>query len=515
MTDTGSGGTTQPPPSGYREVERKFRVPAGFVLPDFTGVTGVHRVEARPTFSMTNAYYDTPDLRLFRWGITLRRREGGPDEGWHLKLPVIGREEGVRDEIQAPLGPHVPAELVRIVTPFVRGGDLERVASLRTERTPTLLLDTAGRPRIEVVDDRVEIDGGAGFREIEAEAVPTPESSLDEPLLQRVSESLLAAGAVPGTMSKAGAALGPRAAVPPDVEDIPWPSADAPAGDVVHAYLAMHTRRLLLADLSLRRDLPDAVHQMRVSARRLRSGLKVFGPLLDTEWATRLRAELGWMASGLGQARDTEVLQERLDTHARQLDAGDDQRAQVLVDAVLSARMDDAISAVGAVVDSPRYLQLLEDLVEGVRRPSLTKRADEAAGDVLPPLVDKAYRRLERRVAGLALDTPSPEWHETRIAAKRARYAADAVTPVIGHGMRRLADQLAAVTDVLGHHQDAHVAQEALRGMAGMPVAVEPEAAFALGRLLAIEEAAEVADREAFLALWPDVRKAARRAGIG
>lgn len=514
MTDTRSGGTTPTPPSGYREVERKFRVPAGFVMPEFTGVTGVHRAEARPTFSMTNDYYDTPDLRLFRWGITLRRRAGGPDEGWHLKLPVIGREEGVRDELRAPLGPQVPDELARIVTPFVRGGQLERVASLRTERTPALLLDADGKPRIEVVDDRVDVEGGAGFREIEAEAVPTAEGSLDEPLLQRVSESLLAAGALPGTMSKAGAALGPRAAVPPDVEELPWPPADAPAGDVVHAYLALHTRRLLLADLALRRGLPDAVHQMRVSARRLRSGLKVFAPLLDAEWATRLRGELGWMASGLGQARDTEVLQERLDEHARQLDAGDDLRAQAIVDAVLSARMDEATSAADAMADSPRYLGLLEDLVEGVRRPPLTERADEPASDVLPPLVDKAYRRLERRVAGLSLDTPSPVWHEARIAAKRARYAADAVAPVIGHGMRRLADQLADVTEILGHHQDAHVAQEALRGMAATTVAVDPADAFALGRLLAIEEAAEVTDRQALLALWPDVRKAAHRAGL-
>ena len=37
---------------------------------------------------LTAAYLDTDDLRLARWRVSLRRREGGTDEGWHLKLPV-------------------------------------------------------------------------------------------------------------------------------------------------------------------------------------------------------------------------------------------------------------------------------------------------------------------------------------------------------------------------------------------------------------------------------------------
>lgn len=472
---------------------------------------------------MVNDYYDTADLRLFRWGITLRRRVGGPDEGWHLKLPVAGRGQGVRDEIHAPLHAEgrgsaqgsdqseVPDELARLVTPFARGGRLERVAGLRTQRAPTLLLDDSGTPRIEVVDDHVQVIGGTAFREIEAEALPDADGALDEPMLHQVGDTLLAAGATPGTMSKAGAALGPRAAVPPDVDEIAWPSADAPAGDVVHAYLAQHTRRLLLADLSLRRGLPDAVHQMRVSARRLRSGLKVFAPLVDREWADDLRLELGWMASGLGTARDTEVLRERLDSHVAQLDEGDEMQARAVIDAALAERMADADSEVEAVVDSDRYIRLLDSLVDGVRRPPLTERAHQPAGDVLPPLVAKAFHRLDHRVGALDLATPSPQWHEARIAAKRARYAADAVAPVLGHDVERLAERLADVTEVLGHHQDAHVAQTTLRELSS---GADPTGAFALGRLLAIEEAAEVADRVALLDLWPAVRRAAHRAGV-
>lgn len=498
--------------TAHREVERKFRVTGAFTMPDLGAVSGVARVEAHPTFAMSNVYYDTSDLRLFRWGITLRRRAGGPDEGWHLKLPVQGAGEGVRDEMRVPLGPDLPDALARLVTAFARSEPLVPVAALQTERTPWLLFDADGTAVVEVVDDTVSVMEGdrvaTRFREIEAEALT---GAPDEHLLGRVSETLLSAGAVPGTMSKAGAALGPRAAVPPELPELPWPEPTAPSGDVVSAYLALHCRRLLLADLRLRRDLPDAVHQMRVSARRLRSGLKVFEPLVDQEWARHVRAELGWMASGLGAARDTEVLQERLDTHAAQLGEADSALARAVLDPALGQRMADAAGEAASVVDSARYAALLETLVDGVRRPPLTERARTSAEEVLPPLVAKAFRRLDRRVAGLEMDTPSPVWHEARIAAKRARYAADAVAPVLGHDMDRLASRLADVTEVLGSHQDAHVAQQTLRDLAADAGAA---GAFALGRLLGIEQSAEMADRLAFLDLWPQVRRAAHRAGI-
>lgn len=501
--------------TAHREVELKFRVTGAFALPELASLPGVARVQVRPTFTMSNVYYDTADLRLFRWGITLRRREGGPDQGWHLKLPVQGASEGVRDEIRAPLSDTLPEDLARIVRPFARSAPLGPVAALRTERTPRILVTTDGAQAIEIVDDTVSVLDGdriaTRFREIEAEALPAHDGAIDEALLQRVGDALLAAGAVPGTMSKAGAALGPRAAVPPDVAELPWPDAGAPAGDVVAAYLALHCRRLLLADLLLRRDLPDAVHQMRVSARRLRSGLKVFEPLVDEAWARALRAELGWMASGLGAARDTEVLRERLDDHAAELGEDDAERARTVIDASLARRMAAAEDEVRAVVDSDRYVALLEMLVDGVRRPPLTERAAQPAHTALPPLVAKAFRRLESRVEGLEPATPSPVWHEARIAAKRARYSADAVAPVLGHDMARLADRLADVTEVLGHHQDAHVAQSTLRELVAE---TDPAAAFALGRLLAVEESAERADRATFLDLWPSVRRGAHRADV-
>ena len=87
---------------------------------------------------------------------------------------------------------------------------------------------------------------------------------------------------------------------------------DEPARCAVRDLLRRNVRTLIANDVAVRREQPDAVHQMRVAARRLRSALKTFGPLLDPEWAGSLRAELKWLADALAGARDNEVLLERL-----------------------------------------------------------------------------------------------------------------------------------------------------------------------------------------------------------
>src|SRR5665647_3559319 len=168
-------------PMTHREVERKVRVPEDFALPPLGGIApGVTDIVAGEPFTMVAAYHDTHDLRLIRWGATLRRREGGPDEGWHLKLPVADGESLVRDEIALPLDAgdvgHVPSEIADLIRAVVREAPLVHVVTVRTRRTPYVLLDGTGVPVAELVDDRVDVveDGVVvrSFREIEVEARP-------------------------------------------------------------------------------------------------------------------------------------------------------------------------------------------------------------------------------------------------------------------------------------------------------------------------------------------------------
>ncbi|MBL7490404.1 CYTH and CHAD domain-containing protein [Frankia sp. AgB1.9] len=148
------------------EIERKFAVEPGFALPSLVNAgrdAGVAAVGTLETFTQEAVYYDSEDLRLARAKITLRRRTGGTDDGWHLKLPA---GTGAREEIHRPLDAGEPdergvancappADLLDIVFLVLRGARVSPVARLVTTRTATRLLDAAGAGLVEIVDDHV------------------------------------------------------------------------------------------------------------------------------------------------------------------------------------------------------------------------------------------------------------------------------------------------------------------------------------------------------------------------
>lgn len=502
-------------PITQREVERKLQVHGLFALPDLVSAeTGAASVDQQEPRAMVAVYHDTPSLRLFRWGVTLRRRTGGSDEGWHMKLPVEGADGGTRDEIQLPLDAGeagaVPAALSGIVEALVRDERLQPVVTLSTQRTPYILRDADGTAFAELVDDTVSVLDGdrvlEQFREIEVEAL-TDDSSMLEPVV----EALARAGARPGGDSKAARAIGPAASAPPDVVIAPWPTRRGPASDAIRCYLATHVHRLLLQDVRVRRNLPDSVHQMRVATRRLRSGLRVFRPLLDPEWADGLREELAWLAATLGANRDAEVLERRLLDLARLLPDDLVDEATGVIAETFGSRVGDARAVVLEALATERHHSLLVRLVDAARDPHMTEAAAQACDAVLPTTTARAFSRLRRRVGALDAHGSSLDWHEARIAAKRARYAAEATAPVLGDDMKRLAVALEDVTELLGEHQDSAVAQAALRDLAED---ASSRAAFALGIMHAEELGKELAARRDMRRLWPRVRNTARKAGM-
>src|ERR1700739_1270752 len=146
-----------PKTSRYLEVERKFDVANSAVSPSFDGVAAVTHVETAPTQSLDATYFDTPAQDLARNKITLRRRTGGTDAGWHLKLPA---GPDARTEIRAPLtsGPaeqDVPGELRDVVLAIVRDHPLEPVARISTERETQVLYGAEGTALAEFSNDHV------------------------------------------------------------------------------------------------------------------------------------------------------------------------------------------------------------------------------------------------------------------------------------------------------------------------------------------------------------------------
>src|SRR3954468_6690567 len=136
----------------HLEIERKFDVDERFVLPDLAGLPGVAEVWEPVEHVLEAAYYDTADLRLARARVTLRRRTGGADAGWHVKLPAAA---GARRELHSPVGRAAktpPKAVLQPVLGVVRRAPTGQVAILRTRRLVTELADGAGRVLAELAD---------------------------------------------------------------------------------------------------------------------------------------------------------------------------------------------------------------------------------------------------------------------------------------------------------------------------------------------------------------------------
>jgi CHAD domain-containing protein len=288
------------------------------------------------------------------------------------------------------------------------------------------------------------------------------------------------------------------------------------AGEVVLAYLDANAAKLGVLDLAVRRDKPGAVHQMRIAVRRLRSTLQSFTGIISKAETEHLRAELKWLGGVLGTARDIEVLADYLHAGLKavptELVLGP---AQARITAHFAPLEASSRKAVIDALDSERYRALRAELGRLLDSPPLTPGAAEPAGKALPPAVGRTYWRTRRRLrragrapAGQARDVAL---HETRKAAKRARYAAEATEPALGkktgREARRFAKHMKHVQSALGAHQDAVIARTTAREI-GVQAHLAGENAFSFGLLH------ERAHRQAG-ACVDEARHAGRRASRG
>ncbi|MDQ6772214.1 MAG: CYTH and CHAD domain-containing protein [Candidatus Dormibacteraeota bacterium] len=490
-----------------REREVKLQAAPGFHVPQLSGLAPEVEPGAGSEERLETTYWDTHDLRLARWGVSLRHRGA---QGWTLKLP--GRVAGPlleRPELLfAGTARTVPAPAQQVLRAYVRGSQLEPVARLSTWRRRVPLLGPGGRQVAEVVDDEVSVLDGrrvaARFREVEVELQDGGDHVL-EPLLAR----LRAAGAgAPDPTPKHVRALGPSAVGPPEVADTPL-SAVPRAGEVVTNALAAAVGLILRHDPGIRLGGdPEDVHQARVGTRRLRSHLRTFRPLLNGEWADALRDELGWLADELGRVRDQEVLTERLQGHVLRLPEVDRRSARAVV-ARLEAEAIVGRAELLAGLASQRYVDLLERLVAAANRPVLDETAALPASDLLPRLVRRPWRGLRRAVRSLSAEPEDVDLHRCRIFAKRVRYAAEAVAPAVGPEAQKFAAAAAALQGVLGDHQDAAGAEVWLRAHAGVG-----RRAFAAGAMAALEMGAAEAARARWRKSWRRLDKRALRSWI-
>jgi CHAD domain-containing protein/uncharacterized protein YjbK len=489
------------------EREAKFSAWPGFEVPDLGGLVAGIAVGAGHDDVLDAVYYDTADLRLIRRGITVRHRTGGDEARWTVKFPIDVEANGTdadllsRREIDLELPPGPPPhEVASLVRAHVRTADLVAVAHLQTRRHQVKLRQ-GGQTVAEVDDDEVSVFDGehvaARFREVEVEIeVEEPPEGLLEAITARVRE---AGAGPPDPTPKLVRALGPRALAPPELVPVDLPSS-LTAGELVTAAITASVRRIIDFDHLVRLDADvEGVHQARVGARRLRSDLHTFGPLLDAKRVESIRDELKWLGQELGAVRDADVLLERLHHESGDLSRQVDRDAADRLLERLAVERADALAACIEALDSPRYAALLDELVAIADEVPMGKAADKRADKVVPALVAAPYRKLAKAVGDLDEHPPDAELHAVRKRAKKARYAAEAAVPAIGGPARRLAKALRAVQEVLGEHQDAAVAEAWLREAAGE---ASPEQAMAAGLLISRQRALADASVDEWRGAW-------------
>lgn len=375
--------------SRFLEVEAKFSVADSTQCPDLTTLPQIAAVAHSESQSLSAVYYDTEDLRLTRAKVTLRRRTGGNDDGWHIKLPgAMGRTE-IRAALNAPVdGEYViPPEILSQVRSLTRNRPLVEVAQVDNNRTETVFADEHGEPVAEFCDDRVTassfLEGGTTttWREWEVElAGSLPGSKEGNKLLADATGLLTAAGAqVADSPSKLASALGDsinNAPVPPSAQQ-PRVEPGTPAAAVVAA-LQENRDKLVAYDPRVRADEWDSVHQMRVATRELRSHLQTFHGIVTGPEIARIEEDLKALAGMLGIARDAEVVEERWQNILEEMDAdilGDETRAHLSRDMGRAYRR--AHRHVIGALNSQRYLDLLESLDELLLNPPVGTHAEQ------------------------------------------------------------------------------------------------------------------------------------------
>ena len=452
---------------------------------------GLHVVSST-TNRRTTVHYDTAGLHLARWGCTLYRRSKGT---WTVSV------DGQDVQSFGGGGDAPPQVVVDFLTAYHRGMELVPLVEMRT-RQRHIELSNAKGVLVCIDDERSEGIPAPEYNGIRRLVVSSPKGARRQVAV--VARAMRSAGAGPTDGVPAYLAV---AGVRPPPPEVPMPDV-SPRSTVVEAIqgaLAASVVRLIRNDGPTRcGEDPEGLHQARVATRRLRSDLRTFLPLLDARWVEDLRADLSELADDLGRVRDADVLLERLRTSAR--DMPDTEAVEGVLCSLVRTREADRARLL-VVMRGQEYLRLLDRLASAAVSPAIVNGGNERASDVLPPLARETWVRLRRRVRSLGSQPTDEDLHAVRIAAKRARYAAEAVGPAVGAEAAAFARAMADLQTHLGDLHDAVVAADWLRAAAA---AAPPRETFVAGEL----RGRQLEQAGALRASWKRVWQAARHSRL-
>ena len=484
--------------AGTAEVEWQFEaVDLRLVerwLNDSSSIAAPQTLEELGTRRIRDTYLDTPDWRLHRAGYTLRARAVDGEHELTLKS-LADAVDGVRTRLEltqqlrrgtADLAgwPHGP--VVDRVRLLVGRHSLEPLFRVNTRRRAYALQLNGAALSAELALDDTSIPVADGqpvrLQRVEIELAP---GARRRELQSFVRQIRTGSHMRPAMTSKFEAGLAAAALRPIDLPEVGPTDGGPLVHDVAYSFLRRHFLRFLEHEGASRLgDDPEGVHQMRISARRLRAAVQLFAPYLPHRFGF-YRRELRWVAGALGAVRDLDVQLIQLAEWTTDMQPADAAALQPLA-AILEKRQRRARVRLLRTLNSRRYARLVAGLTGSLRRGPTRHtpgRRVQVAG-LAPSLIKRRHRRVLRDGKRLKPSSPPAEFHRLRIQSKRLRYTLECLDDVYPKSMPRLVRRLADVQDVLGLHQDADVAVIHLRELIDEQAETfSPRALFLLGRI--------------------------------
>ncbi|GAA0586422.1 CHAD domain-containing protein [Caenispirillum bisanense] len=437
--------------------------------------------KGRPhTQPLKSVYFDTPDFLLFDGGASLRVRHAGRRRIQNVKARGDG-SAGLfsRKEWEHDISGDTPDPQAILATGlqdlFGRPGVLDELRPLFvTEFKRTTYTLGNGTWEVALTFDRgaVTADGGSQpISEIELELVRGDPAHLFE--IARALHEAAPLRLSTRSKSERGYALlgGGLEQDPVKAPDIPV-TADMPLREAIQTICRSCQRHLLHNEPALRdRKEPEAVHQMRVALRRLRSALSVFRQEVAGAATDSLTAGLKWLTAELGPARDTDVFIAEILGPVREAHPGEDGLPMLLQR--FEKRRGQHYRRAIAAVDSHRFTDLMLELggwIEGgpwlhPASPELAARLDRPVGGRAAELLDVAHAKVLKKGKRFgSLDAASR--HRLRVRIKKLRYAAeffgdlwsDKKTRAYVKTLKELQEHLGALNDIAVAHDQLHSA---------------------------------------------------------
>ncbi len=223
----------------------------------------------------------------------------------------------------------------------------------------------------------------------------------------------------------------------------------------------------------------EPLHQLRVSARRLRASIELFASVIYAAQLKLYRRDLPWVGAQAGAVRECDVTAALIGVRAAKIDTDLKDAIAPMVEA-LGDRRKSEHAKLYALLASKRYRGLIAKLSE----PAIKKLgADRILGPVAAQLIRPATHSAARLGRKLHADAPAMVFHKLRVRIKRLRYELEMVAPLGARRHKKALARLEALQELLGLFHDTSVAHAWLLSYAETSAA-PPRTVLAAGAMI-------------------------------